>query len=64
MFQERIESADIQALLSELSYKSQAAVTRLKNREVEIKEVEDKLQTAIVEATKKSYQSFRKKERS
>ncbi len=40
MFQERIESADIQTLLSELSYKSQAAVTRLKNREVEIKEVE------------------------
>lgn len=38
MFQERIESADIQTLLSELSYKSQAAVTRLKNREVEIKE--------------------------
>ena len=52
MFQERIEKADVQTLLSELSYKSQAAVTRLKDREVEIKEVEDKLQDAIVEATK------------
>jgi hypothetical protein len=40
LFQVRIESADIQTLLSELSYKSQAAVTRLKNREVEIKAVE------------------------
>ena len=52
MFQERIESADIQTLLSELSYKSQAAVGRLKNREVEIKEVEEKLKVAIVEASK------------
>ena len=43
MFQERIENADVQTLLKELSYKSQAAVTRLKNREIEIKEVEDKL---------------------
>ncbi|MCB0457138.1 MAG: microtubule-binding protein, partial [Flavobacteriaceae bacterium] len=43
MFQERIETADVQTLLSELSYKSQAAVTRLKDREVEIKEVEDRL---------------------
>jgi len=61
MFQERIESADIQALLNELSYKSQAAVTRLKNREVEIKEVEDKLQTAIVEATKNHTKALEKK---
>ena len=61
MFQERIESADIQTLLSELSYKSQAAVTRLKNREVEIKEVEDKLQTAIVEATKNHTRALEKK---
>ncbi len=30
MFQQRIETADIQTLLSELSYKSQAAVSRLK----------------------------------
>ncbi len=61
MFQERIESADIQTLLSELSYKSQAAVGRLKNREVEIKEVEDKLQDAIVEATKNHTKALEKK---
>lgn len=61
MFQQRIESADIQTLLSELSYKSQAAVTRLKTREVEIKEVEDKLQTAIVEATKNHTKALEKK---
>ncbi|MBD3862117.1 coiled-coil domain-containing protein [Olleya marilimosa] len=61
MFQERIESADIQTLLSELSYKSQAAVTRLKNREVEIKEVEDKLQDAIVEASKNHTKALEKK---
>lgn len=61
MFQERIESADVQTLLGELSYKSQAAVTRLKNREVEIKEVEDKLQVAIVEATKNHVRSLEKK---
>ena len=47
LFQQRIESADIQTLLSELSYKSQAAVTRLKNREVEIKEVEEKLKMQL-----------------
>ena len=61
MFQERIETADIQTLLSELSYKSQAAVTRLKNREVEIKEVEDKLQDAIVEASKNHTKALEKK---
>ncbi len=61
MFQERIESADVQTLLSELSFKSQAAVTRLKNREVEIKEVEDKLQDAIVEATKNHTKALEKK---
>ena len=61
MFQERIESADVQTLLSELSYKSQAAVTRLKNREVEIKEVEDKLQDASVEATKNHTKALEKK---
>ena len=61
MFQQRIENADVQTLLSELSYKSQAAVTRLKNREVEIKEVEDKLQVAIVEATKNHIRSLEKK---
>ncbi|HUH26756.1 microtubule-binding protein [Gelidibacter sp.] len=61
MFQERIESADVQTLLSELSFKSQAAVSRLKNREVEIKEVEDKLQIAIVEATKNHTRALEKK---
>ncbi|WP_242204552.1 microtubule-binding protein [Aestuariivivens insulae] len=61
MFQERIEKADVQTLLSELSYKSQAAVTRLKDREVEIKEVEDKLQDAIVEATKNHTKALEKK---
>ncbi|MCB4797594.1 microtubule-binding protein [Neotamlana laminarinivorans] len=61
MFQERIESADVQTLLGELSYKSQAAVKRLKDREVEIKEVEDKLQDAIVEATKNHTKALEKK---
>ncbi len=61
MFQERIETADIKALLSELSYKSQAAVSRLKNREIEIKEVEDKLQVAIVEASKNHTKALEKK---
>jgi len=61
MFQQRIESADIQTLLSELSYKSQAAVTRLKNREVEIKEVEEKLKDAIVEASKNHTKALGKK---
>ena len=61
MFQQRIESADIETLLSELSYKSQAAVTRLKNREVEIKEVEEKLKVAIVEASKNHTKALQKK---
>jgi len=61
MFQVRIESADVQTLLNELSYKSQAAVNRLKNREIEIKEVEDKLQVAIVEATKNHTKALEKK---
>ncbi len=61
MFQQRIESADVQTLLSELSYKSQAAVTRLKNREVEIKEVEENLKEAIVEASKNHTKALEKK---
>ncbi len=61
LFQQRIESADVQTLLSELSYKSQAAVTRLKNREVEIKEVEEKLKDAIVEASKNHTKALAKK---
>lgn len=61
MFQQRIESADIQTLLNELSFKSQAAIKRLKDREVEIKEVEDKLQDAIVEASKNHTKALEKK---
>lgn len=61
MFQARIETADVQTLLNELSYKSQAAVTRLKNREVEIKEVETKLQGAILEASKNHTKALEKK---
>ncbi|MFD1161926.1 microtubule-binding protein [Hwangdonia seohaensis] len=61
MFQERIENADVQTLLSELSYKSQAAVSRLKNREIEIKEVEEKLKDAIVEASKNHTKALEKK---
>ena len=61
MFQQRIETADIQTLLNELSFKSHAAVKRLKDREIEIKEVEDKLQVAIVEATKNHTRALEKK---
>ena len=64
MFQHRIETADVQTLLQELSYKSQAAVSRLKNREVEIKEVEEKLQVAIVEASKNHTKALTKKKES
>ena len=64
MFQHRIETADVKTLLQELSYKSQAAVSRLKNREVEIKEVEDKLQIAIVEASKNHTKALEKKKES
>jgi chromosome segregation ATPase len=61
MFQKRIESSDTEALLKELSFKSQAAVKRLKDREVEIKEVEDRLQDAIVEASKNHTKALEKK---
>ena len=61
MFQQRIETADVQTLLNELSFKSQAAIKRLKDREVEIKEVEDKLQDAIVEASKNHTKALKKK---
>ncbi len=61
MFQERIETADVQTLLNELSFKSQAAIKRLKDREIEIKEVEDKLQDAIVEASKNHTKALEKK---
>jgi hypothetical protein len=64
MFQQRIETADVQTLLQELSFKSQAAVSRLKNREVEIKEVEEKLQVAIVEASKNHTKALEKKKES
>ncbi len=61
MFQERIETADVQTLLSELSFKSQAAVSRLKTRETEIKEVEEKLKDAIVEASNNHTKALEKK---
>lgn len=61
MFQQRIETADVQTLLNELSFKSQAAIKRLKDREVEIHEVEDKLQDAIVEASKNHTKALEKK---
>ena len=61
LFQKRIETADVQTLLNELSYKSQAAIKRLKDREVEIKEVEDRLQDAIVEASKNHTKALEKK---
>ena len=61
LFQQRIEQADVQTLLNELSFKSQAAVKRLKDRELEIKEVEDRLQDAIVEATKNHTKALEKK---
>ncbi len=61
MFQQRIESADVQTLLNELSFKSQAAIKRLKDREIEIKEVEESLKTAIVEASKNHTKALEKK---
>jgi myosin heavy subunit len=61
MFQQRIESADVQTLLNELSFKSQAAIKRLKDRELEIKEVEESLKTAIVEASKNHTKALEKK---
>jgi len=61
MFQQRIESADVQTLLNELSFKSQAAVKRLKDREIEIKEVEESLKDAIVEASKNHTKALEKK---
>jgi len=61
LFQQRIESADVQTLLNELSFKSQAAVKRLKDRELEIKEVEESLKTAIVEASNNHTKALEKK---
>jgi len=61
MFQQRIENADVQTLLNELSFKSQAAVKRLKDREIEIKEVEESLKDAIVEASKNHTKALEKK---
>ncbi len=61
MFQQRIETADVQTLLNELSFKSQAAIKRLKDREIEIKEVEESLKTAIVEASKNHTKALEKK---
>jgi hypothetical protein len=61
MFQQRIETSGTETLLKELSFKSQAAVKRLKDREVEIKDVESKLQVAIVEASKNHTKALQKK---
>lgn len=61
MFQQRIETADVQTLLNELSFKSQAAIKRLKDRELEIKEVEESLKTAIVEASNNHTKALEKK---
>ena len=61
LFQQRIESADVQTLLNELSFKSQAAIKRLKDREIEIKEVEESLKGAIVEASKNHTKALEKK---
>ena len=61
LFQQRIESADVQTLLNELSFKSQAAIKRLKDRELEIKEVEESLKTAIVEASNNHTKALQKK---
>ncbi|MBC2845251.1 microtubule-binding protein [Winogradskyella flava] len=61
MFQQRIETADVQTLLNELSFKSQAAIKRLKDRELEIKEVEESLKTAIVEASNNHTKALQKK---
>ncbi|MDX1773411.1 hypothetical protein DFR65_102202 [Oceanihabitans sediminis] len=60
-FQLRIENADVQTLLNELSFKSQAAIKRLKDRELEIKEVEESLKTAIVEASNNHTKALQKK---
>ena len=48
-------------LLNELSFKSQAAIKRLKDRELEIKEVEESLKTAIVEASNNHTKALQKK---
>ena len=61
MFQQRIETADVQTLLNELSFKSQAAIKRLKDRELEIKEVEESLKDAIVEASNNHTKALEKK---
>ena len=61
MFQQRIESADVQTLLNELSFKSQAAIKRLKDREIEIKEVEESLKDAIIEASNNHTKALQKK---
>jgi hypothetical protein len=61
MFQQRIETADVQTLLNELSFKSQAAIKRLKDREIEIKEVEESLKIAIVDASNNHTKALQKK---
>lgn len=62
MFQERIEKAGVEVLLQELSHKSQAAVRQLKEREVEIKDVEGRLQIGIEEASKNHTKALQKRD--
>jgi len=62
MFQERIEKAGVEVLLQELSHKSQAAVKQLKDREIEIKDVEGRLQVAIEEASKNHTKALQKRD--
>ena len=62
MFQQRIEKAGVEILLKELSHKSQAAVNQLKEREVEIKEIEGKLTAAIDEANKNHTKALQKRD--
>ena len=62
MFQQRIEKAGVEILLKELSHKSQAAVTQLKEREIEIKEIEGKLTVAIEEANKNHTKALQKRD--
>jgi len=62
MFQQRIEKAGVEVLLKELSHKSHAAVAQLKEREIEIKDVEGRLQIGIEEASKNHTKALQKRD--
>ncbi len=62
MFQQRIEKAGVEVLLKELSHKSHAAVAQLKEREIEIKDVESRLQIGIEEASKNHTKALQKRD--